>query len=231
MSQTSYKPPRDCGLDIIYCDDWLLVANKPAGLLSVPGRGPDKTDSLTSRVQKEFPDALSVHRLDMNTSGLQVFGRGKEMHRRLSCSFRERGVRKSYIAIVTGRVKNIIGEVDLPLSSDWPNRPRQKVDFAKGKPALTHYRLLASSVNPFGPAMHSCEHRFDTSLLELQPVTGRTHQLRIHMASIGHPILGDSLYGPEAVNGAKRMLLHARALIFAHPANNVRLALTCEPSF
>ncbi len=188
-------------------------------------------DSLTTRVQKEFPDALSVHRLDMDTSGLQVFGRGNEMHRRLSRSFREHAVRKSYIAIVIGRVKNIIGEVALPLSSDWPNRPRQKVDFAKGKPSLTRYQLLSSSVNHFGPATHSRELGFDATLLELEPVTGRTHQLRIHMASIGHPILGDSLYGPGAGHGAERMLLHARALSFAHPVDNVLLTFTCEPTF
>jgi tRNA pseudouridine32 synthase / 23S rRNA pseudouridine746 synthase len=218
-SHTTYNPPRDCGLDLVYCDESLVVANKPAGLLSVPGRGMDKTDSLTTRVQNEFPDALSVHRLDMSTSGLLVFARGEEMHRRLSHLFRERGVKKSYIALLAGRIEITAGEVDLPLGSDWPNRPRQQVDFEIGKPSLTRYRVLAHDTVT------------GTSRVELEPVTGRTHQLRVHMAAIGHPILGDVLYGGAVGNGAGRLLLHARSLSFAHPLSQNLLTLICEPPF
>ena len=157
------------------------MVNKPAGLLSVPGRGADKADSLATRVQNIFPDALSVHRLDMDTSGLLVFARGADMHRRLSQLFRERGVKKCYIAMVAGRVENNMGEVDLPLGSDWPNRPRQKIDFPRGKSSLTRYRVLSHDTVK------------NISRLELEPVTGRTHQLRVHMAAIGHPIVGDSI--------------------------------------
>ena len=236
------------------------MANKPAGLLSVPGRGMDKTDSLATRVQNEFPDARSVHRLDMSTSGLLVFARGKDMHRRLSHLFRERGVKKCYIAMVAGRVAITAGEVDLPLSSDWPNRPRQKVDFAIGKPSLTRYRLMTYMECPIHPSIHDVitshskrlpaeellaghpkdtsqvagyqgERGFETSRVELEPVTGRTHQLRVHMAAIGHPILGDVLYGGEASNRAERLLLHARALSFAHPLSEAPLTLVCEAPF
>lgn len=219
VSQATYNPPRDCGLDLIYCDESLLVANKPAGLLSVPGRGMDKTDSLATRVQNEFPDARSVHRLDMSTSGLLVFARGEDMQRRLSHLFRERRVKKCYIAMVAGRVEITAGEVDLPLGSDWPNRPRQKVNFAGGKSSLTRYRVLAHNAV------------MNTSRVELEPVTGRTHQLRVHMAAIGHPILGDVLYGGKASSGAERLLLHARVLSFAHPLSEAPLTLMCEPPF
>jgi tRNA pseudouridine32 synthase/23S rRNA pseudouridine746 synthase len=179
----------------------------------------NKSDSLVTRVQNEFPNAHSVHRLDMSTSGLLVFARNKEMHRRLSHLFRVHGVKKYYIAIVAGQVKCTAGGVDLPLSSDWPNRPRQKIDFAIGKSSLTRYRLLAHDAVT------------DTSRLELEPVTGRTHQLRVHMAAIGHPILGDALYGEEARGGTERLLLHARELRFAHPLSGAPLALMCEPPF
>jgi tRNA pseudouridine32 synthase / 23S rRNA pseudouridine746 synthase len=215
--QTVYSPPRDCGLDIIYRDESLLVVNKPSGLLSVPGRGADKADSLTSRVQNEFSDALNVHRLDMSTSGLIVYGRGVDMQCRLSRLFRERGITKSYIAIVAGRVDIPVGEVALPLGADWPNRPRQKVDFAGGKNSLTRYRLLA-----YDPV--TCNSR-----VELEPVTGRTHQLRVHMAAIGHPIVGDTLYG--GAFGATRLMLHAGALSFIHPYSAEPLDLECKAPF
>ena len=179
----------------------------------------DKTDSLATRVQNEFPDARSVHRLDMSTSGLLVFARGEDMQRRLSHLFREHRVKKCYIAMLAGRVEITVGEVDLPLGSDWPNRPRQKIDFAIGKPSLTRYRVLAHDAV------------MNTSRVALEAVTGRTHQLRVHMAAIGHPILGDVLYGGEASSGAERLLLHARALSFAHPLSEAPLTLMCEPPF
>lgn len=231
MTQITYNPPPDCGLDLVYCDESLLVANKPAGLLSVPGRGLEKSDSLTARVQKEFPDALSVHRLDMGTSGLLVFARGADMHQRLSCLFRERAVKKSYIAIVSGRIVSTAGEVDLPLAADWPNRPRQKVDFAIGKPSLTRYFLP----DYFKYPAHVCTHHGDSNLpacrVELEPVTGRTHQLRVHMAAIGHPILGDVLYGGSFGNSSGRLQLHARELTFIHPLREELLTLTSEAPF
>ena len=218
-SQSTYAPPRDCKLDFIFSDGSLLVVNKPPGLLSVPGRGADKADSLTSRVQAEFPDALSVHRLDMGTSGLLVLARGKEMHGRLSRLFRERKVKKSYIAMVMGRPEPAAGSVDLPLGSDWPNRPRQKVDYAEGKSSLTRYRLLAHDAAT------------GTSRIELEPVTGRTHQLRLHMAAIGHPIVGDTLYGGASGATAERLLLHASVLSFTHPFSAEPLTLVSDAPF
>ena len=219
MSLSTYNPPRDCGLDLVYCDDALLMVNKPAGLLSVPGRGADKADNLATRVRNEFPDAFSVHRLDMSTSGLLVFARNEDMHRLLSLLFRERGVKKCYIAMVAGRVEINMGEVDLPLSSDWPNRPKQKINFTGGKSSLTRYRVLAHDAV------------MNTSRVELEPVTGRTHQLRVHMAAIGHAIIGDALYGDEASCKTERLLLHSRSLSFAHPLSGEPLTLTCEPPF
>lgn len=213
-SSSNCIPPND-GLDLIYRDDLLIVANKPAELLAVPGRGADKQDCLTSRVQAEFLDALIVHRLDMATSGLMVFARGAEMQRRLSCLFRERRVEKRYVAVVVGRLGQPSGEIDLPLICDWPERPKQKVDFAGGKPSLTRYRLQAHDADT------------DTSRVELEPVTGRTHQLRVHLAAIGHPILGDALYG----EAAERLLLHASALSFVHPSSGELLSLKSEPPF
>lgn len=204
------------GLSLLYLDDSLLVVNKPAGLLAVPGRGADKQDCLFARIQKEFPDALIVHRLDMATSGMIVLARGAEMQRQLSRMFREREVQKSYVAVVSGRIKPIAGEINLPLISDWPNRPRQKVDHVLGKPSLTRYRLL------------SYDAATDTSRVELEPVTGRTHQLRVHLAAIGHAIIGDALYGDRE---AERLMLHACALGFAHPLSGASLALACEPAF
>ena len=192
------------------------MVNKPAGLLSVPGRGADKLDSLATRAQQKFPEALIVHRLDMCTSGLLVFARGAEMQRRLSMLFRERGIKKSYMAVVAGRIKPAVGEINLPLISDWPNRPLQKVDFDIGKPSRTRYRLL------------ECDAATDTSRVALEPITGRTHQLRVHLAAIGHPILGDALYGGRK---AERVMLHACSLSFAHPLSGELLTMVCEPPF
>ncbi len=228
VSPTSYDPPPDSGLDLRYCDESLLVVNKPAGLLSVPGRGADKNDSLLTRIHQEFPEALCVHRLDMSTSGLLVFARDADMHQRLSRLFRERGVKKFYIAIVSGRVEDATGEIDLPLGADWPNRPRQKVDISVGKPSLTRFRLLEYIKRPIGTAPHQA---LTDSRLELEPVTGRTHQLRVHMASIRHPILGDALYGDDTDVGTERLLLHASGLNFVHPSLNETLSLICEPPF
>jgi tRNA pseudouridine32 synthase/23S rRNA pseudouridine746 synthase len=213
---STYSPPAG-KLELIHTDEALLVVNKPAGLLAVPGRGADKQDCLSARLQQQFPDALVVHRLDMATSGLMVFARGEAMQRRLSQMFREREVDKRYVAVVAGKLDPATDEVDLPIAADWPSRPLRKVDMETGKPSLTRYRLLAFDATS------------NTSRVELEPVTGRTHQLRVHMAAIGHPILGDALYGDAA--SAPRLLLHASTLRFAHPSNASALNFVCAPLF
>ncbi|MDD5299599.1 MAG: RluA family pseudouridine synthase [Gallionella sp.] len=207
------------GLDLIYRDASLIVVNKLAGLLAVPGRGADKQDCVASRVQAEFPDAMVVHRLDMATSGLLLFARGVEMQRLLSLMFRERAVQKRYVAVVAGRLKSPAGEIDLPLIADWPNRPRQKVDHESGKHSLTRYQVLAHDAVA------------NNTRVGLEPVTGRTHQLRVHLAAIGHPILGDALYGGEVSSGTERLLLHASMLGFIHPFSAEPLSLASDPPF
>ncbi|WP_288132086.1 pseudouridine synthase [Microbulbifer sp.] len=211
-----YNPPAAPYLDVVYSDAQLLVLDKPSGLLTVPGRDPAHKDSLASRAQAEYPDALIVHRLDMDTSGLVVMGRGKEVHRALSTMFQNRQVDKSYIARVWGEPVEDEGTVDLPLICDWPNRPRQKVCFESGKPSQTRWQKLDSDGA--------------TSLLELIPITGRSHQLRVHMQAIGHPILGDPFYAhPEALAAAPRLLLHAQALVFEHPVLEKEIHFLCNP--
>jgi tRNA pseudouridine32 synthase/23S rRNA pseudouridine746 synthase len=193
---------------VLYADDHMLVAEKSAGLLSVPGRLPQHKDCLITRLQGLYPDALTVHRLDMATSGLMVFARGPEVHRTLSKTFADRQVDKRYIAVVAGDL-SADGEVDLPLIKDWPNRPRQMVDHATGKPSLTRYRILGRGQG--------------TTRIELEPVTGRTHQLRVHMMAIGHPILGDDFYAsPEIEALSPRLLLHAERLSLPHPVSGAR---------
>jgi tRNA pseudouridine32 synthase/23S rRNA pseudouridine746 synthase len=206
--------------EILYADATLLVVNKPAGLLSVPGRGEDKQDCLSKRLQGEFPDALIVHRLDMHTSGLLVLARGKEMQRRLSSQFAERQVDKRYVALVAGRLPTASGEIDLPLSADWPRRPRQKVDPLAGKPSLTRYQVLSHDPTT------------SRSRLLLVPLTGRTHQLRVHLQALGHPIIGDALYGnAEPAAQGTRLMLHAEALAFAHPESGQPLRFLCPAPF
>ena len=218
-SSSTYTPPADCGLDIIFSDTYLLAVSKPSGLLSVPGRGEDKTDSMVTRVQAEFPDALVAHRLDRDTSGLLLFPRGAAMHRRISLMFEKREMQKSYVAVVLGRLQQQQGEVDLPLMVDWPNRPRHMVDKINGKPSQTRFQLLSyDEVN-------------DTSRVALEPLTGRTHQLRVHMSAIGHPIVGDSLYGGDIEGGAARLLLHAHTLDFIHPVSGNKMELLAPLPF
>jgi tRNA pseudouridine32 synthase/23S rRNA pseudouridine746 synthase len=209
----SYNPPPDIGLEIIYRDKFLLAVSKPSGLLSVPGRGEDKADSLATRVQAEYPDALVAHRLDRDTSGLLIFPRGARLHRQISMMFEKREMDKSYVAVVMGKLAFEQGEVDLPLMVDWPNRPRHIVDAENGKPARTRYRVIS-----YDPASN-------TSRVALEPVTGRTHQLRVHMQSLGHPIMGDTLYGGNADGREPRLLLHAHTLDFIHPVSGKTLKL------
>jgi tRNA pseudouridine32 synthase / 23S rRNA pseudouridine746 synthase len=206
--------------ELAHVDAACVVAVKPSGLLSVPGRGDAGRDCLAARVQAEFADALVVHRLDMSTSGLMLFARGAQAQRRLGDAFARREVDKRYVAVVQGRVAMPEGEIDLPLSADWPNRPRQRVDLVHGRPSLTRYRVLA-----FEPER-------DATRLALEPVTGRAHQLRVHLLAIGHPILGDALYAPGEVQArAERLLLHAASLRFAHPVSGEPIALESAAPF
>jgi tRNA pseudouridine32 synthase/23S rRNA pseudouridine746 synthase len=206
---------------LVYVDEHLLVLDKPSGLLAVPGRGEDKQDCLSARAQALWPDALVVHRLDMATSGLFLMGRGIHMQRVLSRAFAERGVAKRYVAVVSGRMDadGGTGVIDLPLARDWPNRPLQKVDATNGRPSTTRWRVLGAAEG-------------DTTRLELEPVTGRTHQLRVHLQALGHPIVGDTLYAPPAVRErSPRLLLHASVLRLAHPATGEALSFESPAPF
>lgn len=206
--------------ELIYQDPYLLVANKPAKLLSVPGRGPHKQDCLISRLQQRFGEALCVHRLDCATSGLMVVARDAHSHRALSRLFETRQIQKTYTALVAGLLATPEGRVELPLICDWPNRPLQKVDHEQGKAALTLFRRLELQPD------RSC------TRIELTPVTGRSHQLRVHMRELGHPILGDEFYAPPAIQAqSDRLLLHASRLAFTHPVTGAALELVCPPDF
>lgn len=197
---------------LLYTDDSLIVADKPAGLLSVPAGGEDRQDCLAHRVQARYADALIVHRLDAATSGLVLLARGMEMLRRMSLGFEQRVVGKRYVAVVHGHVAQDEGEIALPLAADPLNRPRQIVDAARGRPALTRYRVLERS--GAGDAA--------VTRLELKPMTGRSHQLRVHLMAIGHPIVGDPLYAPpESAAAHPRMFLHAAGIAFMHPDRRV----------
>ena len=206
------------GVNLVFEDPHCLVLDKPAGLLAVPGRGPDKQDCLSARVQAFWPDALVVHRLDMATSGLVVMARGLEAQRRLSMAFEKRKVFKRYMAIVAGELHNPQldngwNTIALPLLVDWLNRPRSIVNHESGKPSVTHWRLAGNDA-PHDPAPHAGI----GTRLELEPVTGRSHQLRVHLQAIGHPILGDPLYAdPTRTETAERLMLHAQTLAFPHP--------------
>ncbi|NCT86113.1 RluA family pseudouridine synthase [Stenotrophomonas acidaminiphila] len=203
-------------IELHYIDDALLVVDKPAGLLSVPGRLPDNQDCLVARLQASFPDVLTVHRLDQVTSGLMLYARGRQVQAALSMQFEQRRVHKRYEAVVEGRVAGEAGEISLPLICDWPNRPRQMVDLERGKPALTRWRVLARDA---GQAW---------TRVALEPVTGRSHQLRLHMASAGHPIIGDCLYGAAP---APRVQLHACRLGFVHPVSGAEMAFASPSPF
>lgn len=198
----------------------MLVVDKPAGLLSVPGRGPDKADCAATRVQQQFPDALVVHRLDMGTSGLLVFARGPEAQRQLSRSFEARQTDKRYEALVWGLVQGDQGLIDLPLICDWPNRPRQMVSYETGKPSTTRWQVLARDAS---------KHH---TRIALQPITGRSHQLRVHLQALGHPILGDELYAHgQAQAAAPRLMLHACRLKLPHPVTGATLVVESNVPF
>jgi len=202
-----YQPPLDAGLDIIHQDADIIVVSKPAGLLSVPGKPAAHHDCMIERVQREYPSARIVHRLDMMTSGLMVMGLSADSHRHLSIQFEKRKVEKAYIALVWGDVDGDSGRIELPVRCDWENRPRQIVDFEQGKHAITDWSVIARTDK--------------TTRVVLKPFTGRTHQLRVHMQEIGYPILGDDFYAhDDAFKAADRLCLHAQDLSFFHPTSN-----------
>lgn len=204
MALINYAPPTKPYLHILFQDEHILVLNKPSGLLSVPGKALEHRDCLQTRAQRVYPTATIVHRLDMATSGILLMAMNKAAHRHISKQFELRQTAKSYAARVFGNVQQDTGTVDLPLICDWPNRPKQMVDHQRGKAAQTHWQVLQRNER-------------DT-YLELTPITGRSHQLRVHMLSLGHPILGDRLYAnDQALGMATRLQLHAQKLAFCHP--------------
>ena len=218
MSDFIYSPPTTPWLDIIYQDKDILVVNKPSGLLSVPGRDPAHRDSIYARILADSPNAQVVHRLDMSTSGVIVFALRRNAEKELKRQFRDRETKKTYFARVAGHMKNDYGTVDLPLICDWPNRPKQKVDHKLGKPSLTHYEVISRAKR--------------STLVKLTPITGRSHQLRVHMLAIGHPILGDNFYAdPLAKRLASRLLLHAHELTIKQPYSGKELTFNCDTPF
>ena len=219
MTEYVYAPPL-MALDILYIDNDLLIANKPAGLLTVPGKGPDKQDCLINRVLKVNPNARVVHRLDQGTSGIVMFPLNYMCLKLLTKQFETRDIHKRYVAVVAGLVEQDEGEVQLPLICDWPNRPLQKVCFESGKPAHTRYTVLKRDITN------------NSTRVLLEPVSGRTHQLRVHMQSLGHPMLGDQLYSPSNIQAqAPRLLLHAQHIQLTHPISQVDIQIECMAEF
>ncbi|NMP30303.1 bifunctional tRNA pseudouridine(32) synthase/23S rRNA pseudouridine(746) synthase RluA [Thalassotalea sp. M1531] len=213
-----YKPPKSPYLEIIYQDDDLVVLNKQSGILSVPGRLAEHQDCLQHRVMSVLPTATIVHRLDMATSGILIMALNKSAHVSISRQFEKRQTKKSYLARVYGHLTEKSGEVDLPLICDWPNRPKQKIDHEHGKKAQTLYRVLKEEPQ--------------TSLVELTPITGRSHQLRVHMLALGHPIIGDRLYAHDkALALSNRLQLHAMNLSLSHPVTNQTLSFSAPCTF
>jgi tRNA pseudouridine32 synthase/23S rRNA pseudouridine746 synthase len=216
MTGFVYAPPSG-DLSVLHADHEILVVDKPAGLLSVPGRGEDRADCLIARLRGAFPTVLLVHRLDLDTSGVMVFALTPHAQRHLSKQFELRQVKKVYVARLAGRLEPKTGRVDLPLIVDWPNRPRQKVDHAEGRPAQTDWRVIRAS---------------DTETrVRLMPVTGRSHQLRVHMTAQGHPILGDPLYATGEAAAHPRLMLHAESLRLRHPDSGEPVSFSVPAPF
>ena len=213
----TYAPP-DTPLNIIHEDHALILVNKPAGLLSVPGRGDHLADCLIARLQAAFPEALLVHRLDMDTSGVMVFARTPEAQRHLGLQFERRHTKKVYLARVWGEVADAQGHIDLPLIVDWPNRPLQHVNFENGKPAQTDWRRVRLDSD-------------GTTRMRLYPLTGRSHQLRVHMKEIGHPILGDPFYASGPARDFPRLMLHAESLKLRHPDGGKGMTFRAKAPF
>jgi tRNA pseudouridine32 synthase / 23S rRNA pseudouridine746 synthase len=216
MNDFIYTPPTT-PLVVLYSDDHIVVADKPSGLLSVPGRGEDRTDCLINRLREVFPDILLVHRLDLDTSGVMIFGRTKAAQGFLGQQFEKRLTKKIYLARVWGEVAQDSGRVDLPLIVDWPNRPRQHVNFETGKPSITDWRVLKRGGGE--------------TRMKLTPLTGRSHQLRVHMAEIGHVILGDPLYASGPAANFDRLMLHADSLKIRHPESGAAMLFSAPCPF
>ena len=218
------RPNSGPDIEFMRVDEDLLVVEKPAGMLCVPGRGPLAFDALSLRVQRSYPDALIVHRLDMATSGLVLMARSKTIQRALSAAFEQRRVDKLYVAVVAGLIEADAGVIDLPLAADWEHRPVQAVDHVRGKRSITHFRVLDRDEIAY------------TTRLELRSLTGRTHQLRVHLLALGHPIVGDALYAPatsptKAPAMAMRLMLHASRLALAHPRDASRIEVASTVPF
>lgn len=217
MPDYAYNPP-DVPLSILHHDSALLVVDKPSGLLSVPGKDPGKEDCLIDRLRLVFPEVLLVHRLDCDTSGVMVFALTKAAQGNLGQQFEKRQTKKIYVARLAGRLEPKEGTVDLPLCVDWPNRPRQHVNHERGKPAVTDYRVI--------------RYDGDTTRVRLMPQTGRSHQLRVHMLELGHPILGDQIYAEgTARTNYPRMMLHAESLRIRHPELGKTMTFTAPLPF
>ncbi len=216
MQGSTYNPPQG-PLAILHHDHELLLVDKPSGLLSVPGKGEHLADCLMTRVQAVFPEALLVHRLDRDTSGVMVFALTPHAQRHLGVQFEKRQMKKTYLARVFGRIEEKTGTVDLPLIVDWPNRPLQHVDFENGKQAVTDWRVLKYEDN--------------ATRVRLFPQTGRSHQLRVHMREIGHPILGDPFYATGKAREAERLMLHAESLRLRHPDGGKGLTFKAKCPF
>jgi tRNA pseudouridine32 synthase/23S rRNA pseudouridine746 synthase len=218
MTLFNYQPPTEPYLEILHQDEALLILNKPSGLLTVPGKAPEHQDCLERRVQRVYPQARIVHRLDMSTSGIVVMALGLEAQRHLNRQFELRQTEKHYIARVEGTMQAASGVVELPLICDWPNRPKQMVCFERGKRALTNFVVLARESN--------------ATRVKLTPITGRSHQLRVHMQWLGHPILGDKFYAShEGVIAAPRLQLHAEFLAVIHPTSGNALEFYAKCPF
>ena len=211
-----YNPP-DEPVRVIYHDQHLLLVDKPAGLLSVPGKGEHLADCLITRAQRIFPEALLVHRLDRDTSGIMVFALTRHAQRALSLQFEERRTKKVYVARLWGELTPKTGTVDLPLTVDWPNRPLQHVNHETGRPAITDWRVV--------------RHEDGTTRVRLMPKTGRSHQLRVHMMELGHPILGDPFYATGPARDFPRLMLHAESLKINHPDGGRGLTFSVPAPF
>ena len=219
MALIEYNPPQEPWLNLVYRDDYIAVVNKPSGLLSVPGNQPQYYDSAMSRVKEKYGFCEPAHRLDMATSGIFLFALSKAADRELKRQFREREPKKYYQALVWGHVEHDHGVVELPLICDWENRPRQKICFERGKRAVTFYDVLQRYPN-------------NTTRVKLTPITGRSHQLRLHMLALGHPILGDKFYAhPQAKALSPRLCLHAESLQIQHPISGETMVFTAPVGF
>jgi tRNA pseudouridine32 synthase / 23S rRNA pseudouridine746 synthase len=220
MPSTYIVPTCTKHIQVIYEDDFLLVINKPEFLLSVPGRAPENKDCVITRLQLDFPSALTVHRLDLDTSGIMIIPTTKTAQSHIARQFQDRTIDKEYTAEVFGIVEQDRFQVSLPIAADWSNRPRQKICHTNGKQALTHYEVINRNIE-----------KNKTRVL-MKPITGRSHQLRIHSSETNHPILGCDLYAhDEALNQSDRLLLHASKITFQHPVSNIMMTVTSIPEF